>query len=137
MIGVALFFDFLQFILGFVYMGWLVGIFAGLTFWLWFKMKGISFMKPKRFAAFGGASLLEIIPIPFVASLPAWTAAVAYLALESKIKKVVAAVPGGNLAANAVSGNKQTPINVSRGAQEARNLERAENKNRAIDVNAR
>lgn len=45
-------------------------------------------MKPKRLLAFGGASILEIIPIPFLAALPAWTAAVIYLALDSKIKKI-------------------------------------------------
>ena len=115
-------------------MGWLVGIFAGLTFWLWFKIKGISFMKPKRFAAFGTASLIEMIPIPLVASLPAWTAAVLYLALDSKLKSVIAAVPGGNLATNAMSGNKKTPIDVSRGTQEAQNLEAGRMRNRPIDV---
>ncbi len=85
MIAVALFFDFLQFILSFIYLGWALGIVAGLTFYVWFKIHGISFMKPKRFLAFGGAALVEMIPIPFLADLPAWTAAVAYLALQSKI----------------------------------------------------
>ena len=85
MIIVAIFFDALQFLLGFIYMGWLAGIFAGLTFYLWFKIHGISFMKPKRFLAFGGASLIEMIPIPFLADLPAWTAAVSYLALSKKV----------------------------------------------------
>ena len=88
MVTVAVFFDFLQFLLGFIYMGWVAGIIAGLTFWLWFKTHGISFMTPKRFAAFGGASLIEMLPIPLLADLPAWTAAVLYLALDSKIKKV-------------------------------------------------
>ena len=66
-------------------MGWLVGIFAGLTFYVWFKQYGVSFMKPKRMFAFGGASLIEMLPIPFLADLPAWTAAVSYLALSSKL----------------------------------------------------
>ena len=85
MIAVAVFFDFLQFILGFIYLGWAAGIFAGLTFYVWFKKHGISFMNWKRFTIFGGASLIEMIPIPLLADLPAWTAAVAYLALQSKL----------------------------------------------------
>ncbi len=89
MIAVAVFFDFLQILLGFIYMGWVVGIFAGLTFYVWFKFYNISFTKPKRILAFGGASLLEIIPVPFLASIPAWTAAVSYLALSKKLKKVI------------------------------------------------
>lgn len=87
MLAVALFFDALQTLLAFIFMDWLVSIFAGLTFYLWFKIKGMSFMKPKRLAAFGGASLVEMIPA--LAVLPAWTASIAYLAIDSKIKKVV------------------------------------------------
>ena len=92
MVAVALFFDTLQILLGFIYLGWAVGIFAGLTFYVWFKMHGLSFMKPKRLFAFGGASILEIVPIPLLASLPAWTAAVLYLTLNSKVKKAVSVV---------------------------------------------
>ena len=99
MVVVAVFFDVLQFLLGFVYMGWVVGIFAGLTFYVWFKIHGISFMKPKRLLAFGGASIIEIIPIPLLASLPAWTAAVLYLAISNKIKAVV---PGAQLIKSAI-----------------------------------
>lgn len=102
MIVTALFFDVLQVLLSFIYMGWFVGIFAALTFYVWFKTYGISFTKPKRFLTFGGASLIEAVPIPFIAALPAWTAAVSYLALSSKInkvlppvaKKVVSSTPG-------------------------------------------
>ena len=88
MVSAALFFDALQWLLTFIFMGWLVGIFAALTFYLWFKMHGISFMKTKRLLTFGGASFIEIVPIPFLSALPAWTAAVVYLALDSKIKKI-------------------------------------------------
>ena len=93
MIAVALFFDALQALLTFIFMGWLAGIFAGLTFYLWFKIHGISFMKPKRLATFGGTALIEIIP--FLSVIPAWTFAVAYLALDSKIKAVI---PGADIA---------------------------------------
>ncbi len=98
MIVTALFFDLLQVLLSYVYMDWLVGIFAGLTFFLWFMMKGVKLLKPKRLAALGGASLVEMIPIPFVASLPAWTAAVIYTALDAKITKTLSKIPGGQIA---------------------------------------
>ena len=92
MIAVALFFDALQALLTLIFMGWLVGIFAALTFYVWFKSHGISFMKPKRLFAFGGATIAEVIP--FLSVLPAWTAAVSYLALQSKIQEVI---PGADI----------------------------------------
>ena len=92
MIAVALFFDALQILLTFIFMGWLANIFAGLTFYLWFKLHGISFMKPKRMMAFGGANLVELVP--FLSIIPAWTVAVSYLALESKIQAIV---PGADV----------------------------------------
>jgi len=87
MIVVALFYDALQLALAFAFMDWLVGIFAFLTFYVWFKMKGMSFMKPKRALVMGGGFIIEIIPV--LSILPAWTLAVTILALDSKIKKVV------------------------------------------------
>ncbi len=87
MFVVAIFFDVTQWLLAFIFMDWLVSIFAYLTFFLWFKLKGISFMKPKRLVVAGTSFLLEIIP--FVAALPALTGAVVITALDSKIKKIV------------------------------------------------
>lgn len=87
MIMVAIFFDVLQWLLAFVFMDWLVGFYAFLTFYVWFKIKGMSFMKPKRFATMGGTFLVEVIP--WLASLPAWTGAITFLAIDSKIKKVL------------------------------------------------
>jgi hypothetical protein len=63
MIVTALFFDALQALLTLIFMGWLVGFFAALTFWLWFKVHGISFMNPKKLMVFGGAALIEVIPV--------------------------------------------------------------------------
>lgn len=87
MIGVALFYDVLQWLLAFVFMDWLVGFFAFLTFYVWFKTRGLNFTTPKRVLTLGGSFMIEIIP--FLSTLPAWTAAVTILALDSKIKKVV------------------------------------------------
>ena len=81
MISVAIFYDVLQWLLAFIFMGWLVSIFALLTFYVWFKMKGMSFMKPKRFAAFGGSFIVELIPI--INILPAWTFAIILFGLDS------------------------------------------------------
>jgi len=104
MICVALFYDALQWLLGWIFMGWLVTIYAGLTFYVWFKIKGISFMKLKRLATFSGSFIIELIPV-IGDVLPAWTASIVYLAIDSKIKKVAGAIPGGNIALSA-AGNK-------------------------------
>lgn len=96
MISVALFFDVLQWLLAFVLMDWLAGFFAFLTFYVWFKMRGMNFATPKRAGTMGGAFIIEIIP--WLSALPAWTAAIVVLALDSKIKKVVSQVPGGQMA---------------------------------------
>ena len=86
MVVVALFYDALQWLLAFIFMDWLVSIFAYLTFFLWFRLNGISFMKPKRLLTAGGSFVLEIFP--WVATLPALTGAVIFIALDSKIKKI-------------------------------------------------
>jgi hypothetical protein len=88
MIATALLFDAIQILLTFVLMGWIVGFFAFLTFYIWFKIHGISFMKPKRALTMGASFIIEVIP--FVSVLPAWTLAVTILALDTKIKRVVA-----------------------------------------------
>lgn len=92
MIGSALLFDGLQALLTPIFLGWAVGIFAFLTFWLWFRMYGISFMRPKRLATMGAASIIEMIP--FLSVIPAWTFAVAYLAISSKAKETISSVGG-------------------------------------------
>jgi len=96
MITTAILFDFLQFFLNFLLLGWLVGIFAGLTFWFWFRTHGIKigFSKPKRMFGFAMNSIVEMIPIPFLSSLPGWTIYVSGLALQNKIQELV---PGADI----------------------------------------
>ena len=89
MVCTALFFDVLQWLLAFVFMDWLVSIFAFLTFFVWFKLYGMKFMTPKRLATMGGAFIIEIVPI--LAALPAWTGAVVVLILDYKAKKILGA----------------------------------------------
>jgi|SRR3989344_9617789 len=111
MICVALFYDALQVLLALIFMGWLVSIFALLTFYTWFKIRGLNFVRPKRAGLLGGGFIIELIPI--INILPAWTLAIVLLALDSKIKKIVGNIPGGNLAANAIGGkarNSSLPL---------------------------
>jgi len=93
MIGTALLIDgtqaFLTLILIGPFVNWLISIFAWMTFFLWFMLKGIKFTKnPKKIFTFMGGSLMEIIPI--VASLPAWTATITTIIFmeraENKLK---------------------------------------------------
>jgi len=87
MVSVALFYDALQVLLALVFMGWIISILALLTFYLWFKMRGLNFVRPKRAALLGGGFIIELIPL--INILPAWTFAIVFLALDSKIKKIV------------------------------------------------
>lgn len=78
MIGVALVYDLIQIGLEVIMLGfgwtvnWVINIYAMLTFWFWFKLKGVSFVNPKR-ALFGSASIV-IKFIPWLDALPTWTA---------------------------------------------------------------
>jgi hypothetical protein len=86
MIGTALFFDTLQILLDFILMGWLVTIFASMTFWLWFMVNGISFMRPKRLGGAIGIMFIDIFP---VLGWFAWTVSITSFALSKKIQDVV------------------------------------------------
>lgn len=86
MFSTAIFFDVLQWLLAFLFMDWLVSIFAFLTFYVWFKMRGLKFATAKRTGTMAGAFIVEIVP--FLAMLPAWTSAIVILGLDSKVKKV-------------------------------------------------
>lgn len=92
MISTALFFDALQILLDFILMGWLVTIFASMTFWLWFKSQGYSFMKPKRIAGSFATMLIDVIP---VLGWFAWTVAITTFVLKNKLQEVV---PGAGIA---------------------------------------
>ena len=79
MIGTAVLFDgfqaFLTLLLIGPFVNWLISIFAWLTFFLWFMLKGVHFTKNlNKLFTFMGGSLMEIIPV--VDALPAWTATI-------------------------------------------------------------
>jgi len=74
----------------------LIDVWAFLTFYIWFKLQGVSFVNPKRGITMGGAVLIEIIPI--LNALPAWTLAVVILFIttrgEEALEKTLSRVGG-------------------------------------------
>jgi hypothetical protein len=109
MLGVAIFFDIISLInlipiIGWV-IGWFVWIFAFMTFFLWFKMNGMSFSRPKNLFSFIGGSAIELIPILNI--LPAWTATILYLTRAQKIiNETISQVPGGKAVESAIEKTK-------------------------------
>lgn len=77
----------------------LISVWAWLTFYVWFKLNGISFVSPKRALALNGGFLLEIIPV--LNALPAWTAAVVIIFLSTRAEELLEKVPGGSKIAGA------------------------------------
>ncbi len=86
MTAVALFYDVLQILLALIFLGWLILPVAYLTFFVWFKMHGLSFISLKRAPTLGIGFLLEFISAGII---PAITFAVLRVALDSKIKKML------------------------------------------------
>lgn len=80
MICVAIFYDVLT-----IFVPTFVGIVAGMHFWLWFALHGISFVTPKRFLSGSAGLLVELFPL--TSFLPAWTLTVTYIAHDAKAKK--------------------------------------------------
>lgn len=107
MVAAALFYDLLQVGVNFlqgvnaiipglgVFLVYLLGvpltIWAWLTFYLWFKLHGVSFMQPKRFAIMGISGLADTI----MSVLPAWTVAVLLLIATTRAEELLEKVPGG------------------------------------------
>ncbi|MBI2100643.1 MAG: hypothetical protein HYT47_01320 [Candidatus Vogelbacteria bacterium] len=79
MIAVAVIYDLVQialtWLLGWLGLGfigaWLMTLWAGLTFGLWFTLKGASIMNGRRAASFGLGAIIEAIPL--LNALPGWT----------------------------------------------------------------
>lgn len=89
MLCVALLYDGGQFIFNFIPVAGnlftiIIDVFAWLTFFVWFKIKGVNFASPKRLMTLCGAGLLELVPV--LNDLPAWTGAVALLIFFSVIE---------------------------------------------------
>lgn len=111
MIIVALLFDGIQAGINLIpivgqILSFLISIFAFLTFWVWFKMNGVSFAKPKRAGSMGVGFLVELIPV--LNMLPAWTLAVFLIISDTKIKKVLSQTPGRGKIASAIMDGKNS-----------------------------
>jgi len=109
MIVVALCYDGVQVFLEWIVIGvavnWILDIWAWLTFYVWFKMKNVSFANPKRALSLNGGFLLEFIP--GLDELPCWTGAVIIMVLsviaEDKLAKIS---PAAGKALSAATGKK-------------------------------
>lgn len=101
MLGTAIFFDVISLVSLIPAIGWILGflvwLFAFMTFWLWFMMNGqniISFSNPKKLISTVLGSIIEATPFGFI---PAWTFLILYLTrVEKMVDKVVKQVPGGS-----------------------------------------
>ena len=89
MLGTALFYDAVQFLLGLMFIGlvlnWGITAIAWFHFYLWCKLRGVSFISPKgakRGLLLGGAGLAEMIP--GFNMLPMWTVTVAIIILSTQ-----------------------------------------------------
>lgn len=106
MVGVAIFYDVFQLIIEIIplvgqILSLFITLFAFLTFYVWFKIKGRSFASPKRAMAMGAGVIIEIIPILNI--LPGWTVAVLFLVGIERVEKIARMVPGGGVATKALN----------------------------------
>lgn len=88
MVVVALIYDGTQAfidIISFGFLGWIfnpiINVWSLMTFLFWFSLKGVSFIHPKKALLLGGVSTVELIP--FINSLPTWTAGVIILIAQT------------------------------------------------------
>ena len=100
MIGTALLFDVMQFIIELIpVVGQIISILitgiAWATFLLWFKIKGVKFTKARKFA-FAAGGILEFLPVGNM--LPLWTVSVAITIGKKQLEKAAGVVPGGKQA---------------------------------------
>jgi hypothetical protein len=78
MVSIIAFLELIQILLNFLpgpgwIVIWLMDVLIWLTYFLWFKIKGVGFSS-KRALNLGGSFLIEMIPI--IDALPGWTLAV-------------------------------------------------------------
>ncbi len=103
MLGTAIFFDVVQWILVWIVMDWLVVLIACPTFVIWSWMAGEKF-SAKTIIALAGGTLVEGIPI--IGSLPVWTGVIFYLTrVAPTVNKVASVVPGGKAVASVAMGS--------------------------------
>lgn len=92
MATVAIIFDVILALISLIpFVGWiinaLISVVAFLTFFMWFRTKGIKFNSPRKMASLPAGFLLELIP--YLNILPGWTVAVFMTTASDKVEKVV------------------------------------------------
>ncbi len=115
MVGTAIFFDVLQILVTLIpgigpILAFFVNIFAQMTFWLWFHIKGVKYNSSKRLGAVVGGFLIELIP--FLNVLPGITVQVLIILTTLEAEKVLGNIPGGEAIAGAVT--KTPPTTASK-----------------------
>lgn len=105
MIMVALIFDAIQALINLIpiigqVLSFFVSVFSFLTFYVWFKMNNVSFSNSKRALKFGGGMILEAIPV--LNALPALTLSVFMIISETRMKKALSQIPGGDKVAKVI-----------------------------------
>ncbi|MDP2651135.1 MAG: hypothetical protein Q8O98_00940 [bacterium] len=87
MVSVALFCDALGALLNLMAIGPIVTIVAYPVFAMWFYMKGIKLLSPKRLTIQGGTLIVEILPL--ISALPGITAMVVLTILDARVKEKI------------------------------------------------
>lgn len=97
MIAVALIYDGAQALIELItlgFLGWLINpiidLWAFLTFFTWFTLKGASFIRPSKALTLGGTTMLEFIP--FFNDLPIWTAGVIIMIAQTSAEDIMVKV---------------------------------------------
>jgi|GEM_PF-2901203 len=133
MLGVALFYDFMQIKVSLMHtlpfvgnvIAWLgttiIDLYALLTFFVWFKVHDVSFANPKRGLTMAGALIVELVPI--LNAVPAWTLAVIICFItvrgEEALGEVLQKVGAAAGAVGAVAGAASKVPLVPKGARQA------------------
>ncbi len=113
LISTALFFDIFQFVINLIPVaGQIISILitglAFMTFWLWFRIKGLKFNSPKRVLSMGLGTIIEAIPILNI--LPGWTISVLLIIGTTKIKKIAKIIPGGEKILDMTDKDQKVPV---------------------------
>ena len=103
--------DFLTIPVNFM-VGMLVSVWAWLSFYVWFKFHGITFLGVKRIMAFPLAMVIKVVP--FLGLIPAWTAAVLVLFSTTRAEELLEkAGPLGTIASKALAAKTQGGLSLA------------------------
>jgi len=118
MVGTAVIFDLIKIGIELIsagFLGWflnpIVSFIASMTFFAWFTLSGVSFIKPGKLIAMGGTTLVGFIP--WIDDLPIWVTGVIITLAMVYAEDIVALVSPETAkslatALNKISGSKLT-----------------------------